>query len=147
MTVSFGEKIREMSLRVNQARQRMVRPRFDAIGLALGMPRILHFLSQRGSVTQRELADYCMQDPAAMSRNLDRLEQMGYLTRQPDPDSRRACRVTLTALGEQKVQEVNQVYQEIEAEMSAGFSPTEAEELLRGMEKLLHNLEAGNRKI
>ncbi len=50
--------------------------------------------------------DLCRQlrkSPSHVSRMIDRAEHHGLVKRQPDPEDRRAQRITLTALGEQAV--------------------------------------------
>ena len=47
----------------------------------------------------KELAEAVVLSPTAMSRFVDRVEQAGYVRREPDPGDRRALQVVLTAEG------------------------------------------------
>ena len=53
----------------------------------------------RGPLRVKELADAVVLSPTAMSRFVDRVEAAGYVRREPDPDDRRALRVTITDEG------------------------------------------------
>lgn len=56
-------------------------------------------LGEDGSMAPGELARILNYNPGALTRLLDKLEQMGYLQRVPDPNDRRALRLELTASG------------------------------------------------
>jgi DNA-binding MarR family transcriptional regulator len=47
----------------------------------------------------KELAEAVVLSPTAMSRFVDRVENAGYVKREPDPQDRRALQVTITAEG------------------------------------------------
>ena len=69
---------------------------------------ILYYLSH-GPITMRELADYTLSDPAAISRAVASLEKDGVLVRKASPDDQRKVIVTLTAKGRQKSKEAEKV--------------------------------------
>ena len=73
---------------------------------------ILYYLSL-GSITMRELADYTLSDPAAISRAVASLEKDGVLVRKASPDDQRKVIVTLTAKGKNKAKEADKVRQAI----------------------------------
>ena len=54
-------EVREMMFAIDQARRRLLQPRFTQLGLTLGQgqPRILNYLLKREDITQKELADAC----------------------------------------------------------------------------------------
>jgi DNA-binding MarR family transcriptional regulator len=53
----------------------------------------------RGPLRVKELAEAVVLSPTAMSRFVDRVEQAGYVSREPDPQDRRALQVTITDEG------------------------------------------------
>ena len=61
---------------------------------------LVNRLADRGSLTQRELADASAQHPAGVSRQLDELERKGLTTRGTDPSDRRRRVVQLTPAGQ-----------------------------------------------
>ncbi len=56
-------------------------------------------LGEDGPMAPGELARILNYSPGALTRLLDKLEQMGYLQRVPDPNDRRALRLELTPPG------------------------------------------------
>lgn len=56
-------------------------------------------LGEDGSMAPGELARVLNYNPGALTRLLDKLEQLGYLQRVPDPTDRRALRLELTPAG------------------------------------------------
>ena len=57
-----------------------------------------------------ELAREVVLSPTGMSRFVDRVENAGYVRREPDPDDRRALRVVLTDKGVKALREMWPVY-------------------------------------
>ena len=75
---------------------------FKASGSDLSEPqaRILANLErQDGGLTQTQLANELEMEKAPLGRLLDRMEESGYVTRQQDPEDRRARRVVISDLG------------------------------------------------
>lgn len=56
-------------------------------------------LGEDGPMAPGELARILNYNPGALTRLLDKLEQLGYLQRVPDPTDRRALRLELTPAG------------------------------------------------
>ena len=79
---------------------------FEAHGLNTGEFDVLAALRRAGgdnAATPGELSRTLMLSPGGMTNRLDRLEAMGLLRREPDPDDRRSLRVVLTDEGRRKV--------------------------------------------
>lgn len=75
------------------------------VGHALPRWRILLALHERGQCSQKELAERCRQDPAALTRQLQAMEQLGWIARTVDPADNRLTNATLTGAGQAVVQE------------------------------------------
>jgi len=73
-----------------------------AIGVELNYSQylVLKLLSKYGPQTPGDLARWIDQNAGAMTRLLDRLEDKGYLRRQPHAEDRRALRIDLTEAGQ-----------------------------------------------
>ena len=75
---------------------------------------LLYLLTQSQEMGQEQLVEQLDISKPAVSRALDSLEAKEYVTRQPDPDDKRAHRVRLTdkarAIGPAVEQAYNQVY-------------------------------------
>ena len=103
------QSLREILFQIELLKRRKVQRFLLDIGLTpgQGQARILAYLSSHSSVTQKEIADRCMLDVTTMSRVLNKLEEMGLISRQRDPGCRRAYQIGLTEAGQQKAEEVN----------------------------------------
>ena len=99
--MKYGE-VRHYLFDVEMLRRRLLRPYFIDMGLTVGQgqPRILYELKKGGQMTQRELSDVCLIDVTTMSRTLDRLEKMGLIIRESNPECRRSWVIKLTKEGE-----------------------------------------------
>lgn len=133
-------EVRNLMFRTEMARKRQLHPVWARMGLSTGQPRVLSQLQIKDRITQRELADACSIEPATLSRALDRLEDMGYLTRKENPNCRRSYLVVLTEEGREIVEQVHQVFQDVEERMMRGFSEKEIELLYGLMERIYKNL-------
>jgi DNA-binding MarR family transcriptional regulator len=58
----------------------------------------------------KELAEAVVLSPTAMSRFVDRVEKAGYVRREPDPDDRRALRITITDEGRELLRRMWPIY-------------------------------------
>ena len=135
--------LRTLLFQMELSRRRLIQPWFSALGLTLGQgqPRILARLLQGDGLTQRELADECMLDAATLSRALDRLEEMGLIRREENPDSRRSYLVRLTAAGREKAAQVQEGFDRLEELICQGFSQAELERLRRDLERVRANMD------
>ena len=95
--MKYGE-VRHYLFDVEMLRRRLLRPHFIKMGLTVGQgqPRILYELRKSGRMTQKELSDACLIEVTTMSRTLDRLEKMGLIIRENNPECRRSWIIKLT---------------------------------------------------
>jgi len=108
--------VRELLVREEKARKQIISPLLSNIGLTpgQGQARILYNLLQKDHITQKELADRCHFDTATLSRNIDKLQDMGFLLRENNPDCRRSVLISLTDKGVAEAEEVRKVFQQFE---------------------------------
>lgn len=125
------DDVRNVFFRVELLRRRMMRPYFIELGLTVGQgqPRILKELRNRGAMSQRELADYCMLDVTTMSRTLDRLEKAGLIRRDNNPGSRRSWIIALTEEGTVVADKVIEVFHMADDIFCEGVSQEELDSL------------------
>ncbi|MGO4851987.1 MarR family winged helix-turn-helix transcriptional regulator [Phaeovulum sp. W22_SRMD_FR3] len=73
---------------------RLIRRRFEAAAADLGLSsaqwRLLVQLAKIGRATQARLAERLEIEPISVSRLVDRMQESGWVTREPDPQDRRA---------------------------------------------------------
>lgn len=139
-------EVREMMFAIDQARRRLLQPRFTQLGLTLGQgqPRILNYLLKREDITQKELADACHLEVTTLSRTLDHMEKADLLTRRRPPDCRRSYRIVLTEKGRETAWEVHEAFAYLDQTIWKGFTEAEMEKLWEGLKKIRENLEEAN---
>ena len=75
-----------------------------------------------------------------LSTYLDRLEERGLVTREPDPTDRRANLVTMTQRADELIPRIRSVGEAMHKEAEAGIPPEEWASFLATLKKLRHNL-------
>ena len=141
------QSLREILFQIELLKRRKVQRFLLDIWLTpwQGQARILAYLSSHSSVTQKEIADRCMLDVTTMSRVLNKLEEMGLLSRQRDPGCRRAYQIGLTEAGRQKSEEVNRGVERLEEMLCRELSEEEIGSLTTGLKKVKESLETDER--
>lgn len=141
------QSLREILFQIELLKRRKVQRFLLDIGLTpgQGLARILVYLSSHSSVTQKEIADRCMLDVTTMSRVLNKLEEMGLISRQRDPGCRRAYQIGLTEAGRQKAEEVNRGFERLEEMLCRELSEEEIGSLTTGLKKVKESLETDER--
>ena len=136
--------VRELLVREEKARKQMISPLLSNIGLTPGQghARILYNLLQKDHITQKELADRCRFDAATMSRNIDKLQDMGFLLRENNPDCRRSFLISLTEKGLAEADETRKVFQQFEELICSGIPEDEIDIFCKVLIKMCDNLEA-----
>ena len=86
--------------------------------------------------SQRELADLMRIEPPTLVRHLDKLQEAGLVERRPDPDDRRVMRVVVTAAGRRRLAKINDVVQELDAEMRSVLTSREVDMLKRALPRI-----------
>lgn len=136
------EDVRNAFFRVELLRRKLVRPYIMDIGLTVGQgqPRILKELRERGTMTQKELADICILDVATMSRTLDRLEQSGLIKRENNPESRRSWNISLTQDGEKMADKAIKIFNMTDDVFCKGITEEELNTLCEISSKIENNI-------
>ena len=96
------------------------------IGLHTGQEMLLHGLWEKEGVTQTELAEYVMIQPATVTNMLQRLEREGFVERRPDNEDQRISRVYMTEKGRDIIEEgVQEKWNQLEQESFGRLSVDE----------------------
>jgi MarR family transcriptional regulator for hemolysin len=116
--------------------------RFDHNGRRLGLTRAqcrtLGYLARNEGINQAGLADLLEIRPMTLVRQIDRMEDAGWIERHPDPTDRRARRLYLTAKARPVLGRIWSVANETRDEALTRLSPGEAGVLI----DLLHRVHA-----
>jgi DNA-binding MarR family transcriptional regulator len=108
--------------------------RFDLNGRWLGLTRAqcrtLGYLARNEGVNQAGLADLLEIRPMTLVRQVDRMEESGWIERRPDPADRRARRLFLTEKARPVLDRIWDVATETQNEAFVRLSPADAERLI-----------------
>jgi DNA-binding MarR family transcriptional regulator len=99
---------------------------------------VLRNLHEAGSegITQSELATNMSSDPNTVASLVDRMERAELLSRQTDPEDRRARRLRLAPAGRKKYRAARSLANTLQTEVLAPLSPPETEQFLTVLEKI-----------
>ncbi|HEX3952446.1 MAG TPA: MarR family winged helix-turn-helix transcriptional regulator [Stellaceae bacterium] len=116
--------------------------RFDQNGRRLGLTRAqcrtLSYLARNEGINQAGLAELLEIRPMTLVRQIDRMEEAGWIERRPDPADRRARRLFLAAKAWPILGRIWDVASDTRDEALAALPPDEAELLI----ELLHRVHA-----
>ncbi len=137
------KEIRDILHRLDLERKKFLGPKLQVLGLTVGegQARALRGLLEEGPMTQKELADLCMRDTATMSRNIDRLEKAGLLTRENNPGCRRSYLICLTEEGKEKAKQVQEIFRELDERIWGDIPAEEMKQLYETLLRIEKNLE------
>jgi MarR family transcriptional regulator for hemolysin len=125
------------------ATSRAIRRAFDArladLSLNLTESSLLVYVQESGSLTQTQLADRLAIGRAATGAVIDALERRRLLERRPDPADRRVWLVAATPGGKELAARVIEVDRGLRAELRAGISREERQQLARLLVRLQEN--------
>jgi DNA-binding MarR family transcriptional regulator len=114
--------------------------RLAPLGLNLSQASLLAYVAEFGPVTQTRAAEHLGRGRAATGVQVDRLQELGFVERRPDPDDRRVWMLAITEPGRTVATAVGEVDTVLRAELRAGISRTERQQLARLLVRLKHNL-------
>lgn len=124
---------------------RAVRKRFEARAVVYGLTSaqwrmLVRVCKTEGGAAQSHFADLLEIEPISVSRLLDRMEGLGWVTRAPDPKDRRVRRVFPTAKALEAFATFKPVADTVYAEALAGMTPDQHRQLTEALALIIHNL-------
>jgi len=100
------------------------------LGLTRAQCKVLGYLARNEGINQAGLADLLEIKPMTLVRQIDRMEEDGWIERQPQPGDRRARRLVLTDKARPILARILDLSNEIRAESFAGLSKDDGKRLL-----------------
>jgi DNA-binding MarR family transcriptional regulator len=129
-SVCNGTALRKATRRVSQLYDSVLMP----CGLRSTQRSILiHIARAGGGPTMGDLAAALVLDRSALAHNLKPLERDGFVAVVVDPADKRSRLVTLTDLGQAKLEESRRLWQKAQHRFEASFGPEQASELRRSL--------------
>ncbi|MBN2469334.1 MAG: MarR family transcriptional regulator [Anaerolineae bacterium] len=120
-----------------------IRLRLEPLGLYKGQPYVIELLSEQDGLSQGELGEAMRLQPATVTKMVQRMEQAGFVERRADVRDQRISRVYLTPAGQQVRPALDAIWDEIAAELFAGFSEEDQRQLEELLQRLCENLVCG----
>jgi MarR family transcriptional regulator, transcriptional regulator for hemolysin len=110
------------------------------LGLTRAQCKVLGYLARNEGINQAGLADLLEIKPMTLVRQIDRMEEDGWIERRPDPADRRARRLVLTDKARQILARILDLSNEIRTEAFAGLSDAEGRHLINLLARVHGNL-------
>ncbi len=110
------------------------------LGLTRGQCKVLGYLARNEGINQAGLADLLEIKPMTLVRQIDRMEEDGWIERRPDPGDRRAHRLVLTEKARPILARILDLSTEIRNEAFAGLSKAEGQHLIDLLVRVHGNL-------
>jgi DNA-binding MarR family transcriptional regulator len=110
------------------------------LSLTRAQCKVLGYLARNEGINQAGLADLLEIKPMTLVRQIDRMEEDGWIERQPQPGDRRARRLVLTSKARPILARILDLSNEIRAESFAGLSKDEGKQLIELLRRVHGNL-------
>ena len=114
-------------------------------GLTRAQIAILARLERQPDLSQNELAAIAEVAPMTIARLIDRLEELGFVKRCPDPDDRRVWRLQLTPAATPILREIKGLRSRLHSVMTDGIDPAVLDAMARGLRQMKGN--ASSRRL
>jgi MarR family transcriptional regulator for hemolysin len=111
--------------------------RLKPLGVTRGAYALLSAIHHDKKTRPAELAAYLGLDGAAITRYLDRVEELGLIERKPDADDRRSTHIELTSEGRRIVSQGLASSKATNEKFTAGLTAAEIECFQTGIQKML----------
>ncbi len=126
---------------ITQAEYHRVDKKLQKYNLVKGQASLLSTIKENNGSTQNELADMFNVKYSSMSERLNKLEILGYITKDIDETNQRYKRIYITSTGKKAVTQANKTLTEFEEKLYKGFTKKDKKQLETYLEKMLSNLE------
>src|SRR5947209_14574017 len=110
------------------------------LGLTRAQCKVLGYLARNEGINQAGLADLLEIKPMTLVRQIDRMEEDGWIERQPQPGDRRARRLVLTDKARPILARILDLSNEVRSESFAGLSREEGKQLIELLRRVHGNL-------
>lgn len=120
--------------------QKALLARIKGSGLTLGQPKVLDYLKDHNSASQKDIAGGCHIEAGSLTSILNRMEERGIVERRMLHGNRRSSYVFLTEKGEKLRDLVTKSFEQIEDEAFQGISEQEKEQFMQTFSRIYENL-------
>ncbi len=143
--MSIKDSVGYMLAQVCKLHRQRAESLLNQVGLHVGQEMLLSQLWEREGVTQNDLAESLLLQPATVTNMLRRLESAEVVDRREDPEDQRISRVFITVKGRELEDPVSEKWGQLEEQTFAGFTLEERVLLRRLLLQAYQNLAGGGR--
>lgn len=113
----------------------------DQAELEINFPQfgMLDFLLTNSEAVQTDLANHMYKDKSVILRQLDQLEQSGWVERQMDANDRRRKNLVVTKSGQEIYKKAAKLRDKVFAQVLEGIAPKDLETVLKVLERMREN--------
>lgn len=128
--------------RTNKMARQYSQREFDQLNLDITVEQwiLMKILDEKAPMSQKELADFSLRDPASITRTLTLLDKKGYVRRDPIPNNRRQLDISLSDAGKAFVKKHLPIIMAQRAQGVKGLSLSEVQHLQHILKKIQDNL-------
>jgi len=112
---------------------------FHSYGIGSGQFHFLMYLYKKQGITQETLAEELQLDKGTCARAIQKLEDLGYVTRTRDQEDKRCYNIYLTKKAEHLKPTALKILKEWTNHLLNGFSDPEKDQLFSFLERLANN--------
>ena len=113
----------------------------DAAHLEINLPQfsMLDFLLTNSAAVQTDLANHLFKDKSVILRQLDQLEESGWVERQMDPEDRRRKNLVVTKAGRDVHRKAAKVRDKVFEHVLEGVEQKDLEAMLKVLQRMSEN--------
>jgi DNA-binding MarR family transcriptional regulator len=105
-----------------------------------GQLPILEYVMEHDQCTQRELAETLQVSAPSIATSVKRMQKTGLLKKQTDPNDLRCTRISVTEKGREQAERCRRAFNQVDANMFAGFDQEECELFYGYLNRMIKNL-------
>ncbi|WP_230678586.1 MarR family winged helix-turn-helix transcriptional regulator [Lacticaseibacillus zhaodongensis] len=136
MELGKKDELSENLFLVNSIQQVYIHTQLKTMGLNIQQSRALNYISEHSGTIQKELVNYLGKQKATVTNVLKALEERNLIVRRVPEHNERQKQLFLTAEGAAAVQQVQQIFVDIEGKINAGLTKEEHTQLLNLLQKV-----------
>lgn len=126
--------------RLCKAFHERARQDLEPLGLFKGQPHVIQVLWEQDGLSQGELGEAMLLQPATVNKMVQRMEAAGFVARRPDDRDQRISRVYLTDKGRSVKPALDAGWVTVADDMFAGFSAEELVHFEALIQRVIENL-------
>ena len=138
-TVDFSRQLSRLIVHLNRMRKRFMNERLRGYDLGGALYMFLTALDHNPGASQDFLVNHFYMDKGNVARGAKKLENLGYIRRETDPEDRRQYRLYLTDEGRELLPTIRSYIQEWCGYLTEGMSEEEGEAAIRLLTRMAEN--------